>query len=54
MLSWCQTKPCRQIAAFGEGAAVTDCGKQRSRVDDADARDGCQPPRLLILSCQRR
>ena len=38
----------------GEGAAVTDCGKQRSRVDDADARDGCQPPRLLILSCQRR
>jgi hypothetical protein len=52
VLPWCQAEPCRQIATFGESAAVTNGGEERGRVDDANAGDSRQPPRLPILARQ--
>ena len=53
VLPRCQAEPGRQIPPLGEGAAVSDGCQQRGGVDDADAGNGRQPPRLSVLTGQR-
>src|SRR3954468_16933438 len=43
-LAWHQAEPGGQIAAARERGSIANRSRQRRRVQDADARDGRQPP----------
>src|SRR4051812_44358048 len=54
MLPRRQTEPRREIPASGERRSVANGGNEGGGVDDTDARNGGQPPCLVVHPCELR
>lgn len=54
VLAWREAKPGCQISPLRKRRGIAHGGEQRRGVDDADTGDGRKPPRLIVVTGQRR